>query len=482
MGESTLKEKTSKGLFWGGMSSFLQQLLNAAFGIYLARTLSPDDYGLVGMLAVFTVLAQALQESGFISALINRKEIRHEAYNSVFWFSIIVSAICYLILFFCAPLIAAYFRHPELIPLARWIFICFLFSGFGVAQRAYLTKQLKIKEIAISGILSAAVSGIVGVYLAYRGMAYWALVVQSILSAVLLSGGLWFYSSWRPTLKLDFGPVREMFRYSVNLLIPGLLCTLSSHLLTLILGRFYSAKRVGYYTQANKWYNMGGSVLAGMVNSVGQPVLAEVTDDRERQLRVFRKMIRFAAFISFPALLGLAFIAPEFIVGALSDKWMDSIPLLQILCAGGIVLPLIHLCSNLLLSHGKSNIHMWINVASFILVLTVALLARPYGIVWMVIGLSASNVVMFLVWYFYVRRELYYKVKELLLDLLPFLLFSLVSMAGAELVSRGIDGLWWRLAVKILVTAGIYVVLMRLSNSVTYKECVGFLRKRIKIG
>ena len=119
MGESSLKDKTSKGLFWGGMSSFLQQLLNAAFGIYLARTLSPDDYGLVGMLAVFTVLAQALQESGFISALINRKEIRHEDYNSVFWFSILVSVVCYLVLFFCAPLIAAYFRHPELVRLAR---------------------------------------------------------------------------------------------------------------------------------------------------------------------------------------------------------------------------------------------------------------------------------------------------------------------------------------------------------------------------
>ena len=315
--------------------------------------------------------------------------------------------------------------------------------------------------------------------MAYRGMAYWALVAQSILSAALLSGGLWYFSAWRPTFKLDFGPVKEMFHYSVKLLIPGILCTLSSQLLTLILGRYYSAKRVGYYTQANKWYNMGGSVLAGMVNSVGQPVLAEVTDDRERQLRVFRKLMRFAAFISFPALLGLAFIAPEFIVGALKEKWIDSVPLLQILCAGGIVLPLIHLCSNLLLSHGKSDIHMWINVASFVLVLVIALLARPFGIVWMVVGFSASNVVMFLVWYLFVRRELHYTLKGLLLDLLPFLAFTLVSIAGAYFVARGIDSLWWRLAVKILVTAGIYMVLMRLSNSVTYKECIGFLRNRI---
>lgn len=479
MAEPTLKEKTSKGLFWGGMSNFLQQLLNASFGIYLARTLSPDDYGLVGMLAVFSILAQALQESGFISALINRKEIRHEDYNSVFWFSVIVSAICYVILFICAPLIAAYFRHPELVMLARWIFLCFILSGFGVAQRAYLTKKLKIKEIAISGIVSAAVSGMVGVFLAYKGMAYWALVAQSILSATIMVGGLWFFSPWRPTFKLDFGPVKEMFRYSVKLLIPGILCTLSSQLLTLILGRYYTAKKVGFYTQANKWYNMGGSVLAGMVNSVGQPVLAEVTSDRERQLRVFRKMVRFAAFISFPALLGLAFIAPEFIVGALKEKWIDSVPLLQILCVGGIVMPLIHLFSDLLLSQGKSGIHMWVNVATFILVLIIAMVSRPYGIFWMVIGISVSNVVVFYIWYIFIRRELAYSVKGLLSDLLPFLLFSVVSMAGAYFVTRGIDGLWLKLVSKVLVTAVIYIVLLRLSNSVTYKECVVFLRSRI---
>lgn len=479
MGESTLKEKTSKGLFWGGLSSFLQQLLNAVFGIYLARTLSPDDYGLVGMLAVFTILAQALQESGFISALINRKEIRNEDYNAVFWFNILVSAACYVILFFTAPLIARYYHHPELVPLARWIFLCFIFSGLGVAQRAYLTKQLKIREISISGMVSICVSGVVGVYLAYKGMAYWALVAQSILASVLLTGGFWFFSSWRPVFRLDFGPVKEMFRYSVNLLIPGILSTIGSNLLTIILGRYYSATRVGFYTQAHKWYNMGGSVLAGMVNSVAQPVFAEVTDDRERQLRVFRKMIRFAAFISFPALLGLAFVAPEFIIGFLKDKWADSVPLLQILCAGGVFFPMIYMCSNLLLSRGRSDIHLWINVAYFLLILVVALASRPFGIHWMVVGFSVSNIAIFFVWYAFVRKVLAYRFKDLLLDTVPFLAITLVSLAGAYFASRLVGGLWLRMAVKIFVTAAVYIVLMKYSKSVTYSELIGFMKKRI---
>ena len=179
MGESTLKEKTSRGLFWGGMSSFLQQLLQAAFGIYLARTLSPDDYGLVGMLTVFNLLALTLQDGGFVSALINRKGLKHDDYNAVFWFNVFISLFCYLVLFCCAPLIARFFHHSELVKLARWSFLSFVLAGFCTAHRAYLTKKLMVKEMAIVNIAAAVISGFLGVYLAWRGWAYWTLVIQS---------------------------------------------------------------------------------------------------------------------------------------------------------------------------------------------------------------------------------------------------------------------------------------------------------------
>ena len=139
MGSSSLKDKTSKGLFWGGMSNLVQQVLNAAFGIYLMRTLSPDDYGLVGMLALFSMLALMLQDSGFFVALVNRREIREEDYNSVFWCNLLIALLCYAVLFFCAPLIARYFHQLELVAVARWTFLGFVFSGFGTAQKALLT-------------------------------------------------------------------------------------------------------------------------------------------------------------------------------------------------------------------------------------------------------------------------------------------------------------------------------------------------------
>jgi len=478
MGESALKEKTSRGLFWGGMSNLLQQVLNAAFGIYLARTLDPGDYGLVGMLALFSMLALMLQDGGFFVALVNRKEIRDEDYNSVFWCNLLIAVSCYVILFSCAPLIAAYFHHPELVAVARWSFLGFVFSGFGTAQKALLTKKLQIREISIVNIVAVVLSGLTGVFLAWRGYGYWTLVIQALILGALTNFGYWIFSGWHPTFRLDFRPAREMLRFGVKLLATNLVAVFNSNFITVILGRYYSAVRVGFYTQANKWSTMGTSVLSGMINSVVQPVMVAVSDDDKRQLRVLRKMVRFAAFISFPAMLGLAFIAPEFIQVALKDKWAESVPLLQILCVGGAFAPVIQVCSGLVISRGKSGAFMWSNIALMAVTLAAVFFSYPYGITWMVVTLTVVNVAWLLVWWYLVRKEVGYSFGALLADLLPFLGITLISIAAAWLLTRGISAKGWLLAAKICVTAAVYVLCMRITSSVTFKECVQFLLHR----
>lgn len=480
MGESTLKEKTSRGLFWGGMSSFLQQLLQAAFGIYLARTLSPDDYGLVGMLTVFNLLALTLQDGGFVSALINRKGLNHDDYNAVFWFNVFISLFCYLVLFCCAPLIARFFHHPELVKLARWSFLSFVLAGFCTAHRAYLTKKLMVKEMAIVNIAAAIISGFLGVYLAWRGWAYWTLVIQSLVLGFLTTAGYWFFSKWRPSFHFDFRPVKEMFRYSVKLLITTSLGILNSNLVTVILGRYYSAERVGYYTQANKWSQMGMNVLTGMVNSVAHPVLATVVEEQERQIRVFRKMVRFAAFVSFPAMFGLAFIAPEFITVALTDKWAESILLLQILCVGTAFTPVIHICSNLLLSRGKSSPYMWANIALFAVILALVFFLYPLGITAMVVGVTAANILWVFIWAALVRREIGYTFRHLLADLLPFLGVTLAAIAAVYFLTRGIGSPALSMALKIVLVAIIYTFAMWLSKATVLQECLQYLRNKIR--
>lgn len=304
MAEQTLKEKTAKGLFWGALNNGTMQLLNVLIGIFLARILSTADYGLVGMLAVFTAIAAALQESGFTSALANLEKPTDNDYNSVFWFSTIVSWCSYIVLFFAAPFIANFFHHEELINLSRFLFASLLFSAIGTAPTAYLFKNMLVKETTILRISSLIISGIVGIVLALNDYAYWSLAWQQMIYITLTSLGRFFLIPWRPSLKIDFAPVRKMFSFSYKILITSVVNTVSQNLLTFIFGRLYSANAVGNFSQAFKWDTMASTMVSGTISQVAQPILVEVNSERDRQVQVFRKMLRFTAFLAFPAMFG----------------------------------------------------------------------------------------------------------------------------------------------------------------------------------
>ena len=222
MSESSLKEKTAKGLFWGGFSNGAQQLLNLAFGIVLGRLLDASDYGMVGMLTIFSAIASALQEGGFVSALTNRKEVCHKDYNAVFWFSILCSITIYILLFFAAPLIADFYKIPELIPLSRFSFLGFVIASMSIAPRAYLFKNLKIKETTLISISSLGISGTVGILLAANGFAYWGMATQSITFVTVMTILNFYFSHWRPKLEFDLKPIREMIGFSSKLIITNI--------------------------------------------------------------------------------------------------------------------------------------------------------------------------------------------------------------------------------------------------------------------
>ena len=204
MTEQSLKDKTAKGLFWGGLSNGIQQLLNLFFGIFLARLLSQEDYGMVGVLSIFSLIATALQESGFTAALANRKEIKHEDYNAVFWFSSLTGLSLYLILFTCAPLIAFFFKTPELTPLARYSFLGFLISSTGIAHSAYLFRSLMVKQRAMASVIGLLLSGTTGITLAYLGFSYWGIATQSLVYIATTTCCYWYFSPWRPTFRFNF--------------------------------------------------------------------------------------------------------------------------------------------------------------------------------------------------------------------------------------------------------------------------------------
>lgn len=478
MAEQSLKEKTAKGLFWGGLSNGAQQLLNLLFGIFLARILSRADYGMVGMLSIFSLIASSLQESGFTAALANRKEVRHKDYNAVFWFSSLTGLSLYILLSLCAPLISEFYHTPALTPLARYAFLGFFISSLGTAQSAFMFRNLMVRQRAISMMISLVISGTVGVLLAYNGFAYWGIATQNIVYVTSITCCYWYFSPWRPTIHIDFRPLKGMIAFSSRLLITNIFGHINYNILSVILGKFYSEQEVGDFNQANKWNYMGYSVVTGMVNGVAQPILANVADDHERQKRVFRKMLRFTAFIAFPAMFGLSLITPELITIAITSKWTASAHILRILCIGSAFTSITSLYSNLIISKGKSNIYMWSTIALGLVQIAVMLYCYPYGIPTMIKFYVGINISWLLVWQYFVWHEIRLSLFQALKDILPFAIIAGGTMLITAYITQGISNIYFAFVAKIILAAILYITIMWLSGSVTFKESLNYIYKK----
>lgn len=482
MSEPSLKEKTAGGLMWGGISNGAQQLLNLVFGIFLARLLSPSDYGLVGMLTIFSLIATSLQESGFMSGLTRKEKATAEDYNAVFWFNVLCSLSVYALLWVCAPLIARWFNEPVLVPLGRLVFLSFVFSSFNTALRAWLFRNMRVRQMAVTNIASLTLSGLTGVTLALNGFAYWGIAVQNLTYCFCMTLGSWYFSEWHPSWRLDFRPLRGMIGFSSRLLATNIFTHVNNNLFSIFFGRLYGEKAVGYYNQANKWTTMGHSMLTGMIWSVTQPLFARLSyDEPERITAVFRKMLRLTAFLSFPALFGLSLVAPEFITIAITEKWLPAARLMQILCIGGAFVPVTTFYSNFIVSQGKSNVFMW-NTIFLCLAQTVLMIVLvPFGETVMVTAYTTLNACWLFVWHHFVRRLTGLRLRDALRDILPFALLAAGAMGVARLsVELLQDGsVYLRLLTKIVVAATVYLLTLKLLGAKIYQESLAFLLEKI---
>ncbi len=478
----TLKEKTAKGLFWAALNSGTIQLLNLVFGIILAKQLSPGDYGIVGVLTIFTLIAGNLQSSGFTQGLTNIKSPTANDYNAVFWFNISVSAVLYVFLFLCAPLIAQYFHTPELTALSRFVFLNFFISSFGIAHNAYMFKNIMAKERTITGFVALTLSGICGITMACKGMAYWSLAWQSVLFAFIQNICRYYftYKKWRPSLHFDFSPIRKMFSFSVKILLTSIVNTVNNNVLTFILGHQFPMAAVGNFTQANKWNTMAYSTVSGTIEQVAQPVLAQITDDSEREKRVFRKLMRFTALFSFPALFGLSLVSEEFILLTIGEKWNECVPLLQVLCVGGAFFAFTTMYQQLTVSSGRSDIYMWCNIAQIILQIMLIIATSHFGIFTMVVAYTVFSILWLGVWQGVAHHLIGIKIKEVAADILPLMLSAAAVMAVTYFITLPITQMWAMLIVRIAVATFLYLGVMKILRIEILNECIGFIKKKHK--
>lgn len=478
----SLKEKTAKGLFWGAMNSGVTQLLNLVIGVFLGRLLAPADYGMVAVLSIFTLIAGNLQSCGFTQGLANIRKPAPDDYNSVFWFNILVSLSLYILLFFSAPLIAVFFHQPALVKLSRFTFLAFVISSFGIAHNAFMYKNMMNKERAVVGATALLVSGVCGITLALCGYAYWSLAWQQVIYILTANIGryVYTYKLWHPVMKIDFAPVKRMFGFSVKLLVTSVINTVGTNILTFIFGRYLPVKAVGNYTQANKWSAMGGTMISGMIDYVAQPVLVEAADDDAREKRVFRKMLRFAAFLSFPAMFGLGMTAFEFIVLLLTDKWADSVPLLRLLCMGGAFAPFYTMFQQLLVSKGRSDIYLVCSLLQVFLQVAVIMLFIDRGVTVMTAAFSAFYVIYLSVWFLMSKKLVGISCGEVAADVLPFAAAALAVTAAVWFATESLSPLFVRLLVRIVLTAVLYAAVMKAARVKILDECIDFISVKFK--
>ena len=480
-----LKEKTARGLMWGAVNNGTMQVLNLLIGIIVLRHLTPEDTGLVGMLAIFSAIAGNLQSSGFSTALINEKEPTAAQYNSVFWFNVLMSAAIYVVLCCSAPLIAWFFHQPRLTDLSRFLFLSFFISSFGISTHAYMVKNMMNREITIINITALIVSGSTAIAMALSDMAYWSLAWQQVVNSTVLVLGRFFYVKWRPSLHFSFNYIRQTFSFSMKILVTMVVNTINQNMLTVIFGRlFRDARVVGNFFQAYKWDSMAFQTVGGMLSQVAQPVLVSVRDERDRELQVFRKMLRFASFLSFPALFGLALVAREFILCTIGPEWTDCVSLLQILCISGAFMPLFTLYQNLVISHGRSDVNMWLNIGQIALQLVIILLFYRQGITMMVVAYTLFNMLWLAAWQPFARRIIGLRWLDMLRDTVPFLLIAAAVMGATYGLTAHFSPLtaqlWLLLLVRVLVAAALYYALMRLLHVAILQECLQFLKNKRK--
>lgn len=475
---STLKEKTAQGLLWGGLNSGIQQIVGLAFGIVLGRLLSPSDYGMMAMISIFSLVATALQDSGFRTALTNIEHPKHEDYNSVFWFNIIMASSLYVILFLAAPFIGEYYHTPRVVPLCRYAFLSIVIASFGTAQSAYLFKHLRAKQQAEAGALAVILSSLTGVGMAFAGMAYWSLATQGLVYVGINTLLQWHFSPWRPSIHgITFAPVRRMFRFSCKILATTIMTHVNNNVLNILLGHYFTPRDTGNYNQAYQWNTKCYSLVQSMVAQVAQPVLVSLNGEEGRQKDVFRKMMRFTAFITFPLLFGFGLVAKEFIVTAIGEKWLASAQLIQILCLSGAAMPLSTLFSNMIISKGRSGTFFWCTFTLGLVQIATMIMIWPMGIRTMVIAYTLLNTSWLLVWLFFVRRLIGYGYWMFFCDVMPFALAAAGVMGVAYVATMPLSNMIALLITRFIIAVVLYYVVMKLARVKILAECERFVKR-----
>lgn len=477
----SLKQKAAKGVLWSTVERFSVQGVQFLIMIVMARLLTPHDYGLIGMLAIFIAVAQSLIDSGFSQALIRKQDRTEVDNNTVFYFNIVVSALLYLILYVSAPLVADFYNTPQLCPVMRVVCLSIIFNSLAVVQRALLTIKIDFKTQAKAALTAAVTSGVVGIAMAYHGFGVWSLVTQQLLNLGINTGLLWLLSKWRPRLIYSWQSFHELFAFGSKLLASGLLDTIYRNIYPIVIGKLFSASSLGHYTRAHQFSEFPSSNLTGIIQRVTYPVLCEIQNDDARLASIYRRFLKLSAFIIFPLMVGLSSVAKPFVNIVLGPQWSFCGQLLQILCFGMMWYPIHSVNLNLLQVKGRSDLFLKLEIIKKILGISVLCITAPFGLIVMCYGSIFNSLVALVINTYYTGKLINVGFIRQMRDLLPTIALCLVMFTLILTVNSFITGDIIKLCAGIVIGVIFYTFTSRLFKFSELDELTSLFKgKKVK--
>lgn len=459
MGE--LRDKTISGVKWSAIGRFSTQGIGFVIGLLLARVLSPSDYGVVGMVGIFFAIAQTFIDSGFGSALIRKNDCNDTDYSTAFYFNIIVGLICCILLSLCAPYIAEFFETPILKEIVIVMSINMFISSFTIVQWAKLNSAIDFKTQAKIGLITTILSGIVGLTLAYTGFGVWSLVFQNLVATILRTIMLFITTKWTPKWVFSKKSFNYLFGFGSKILTASLLHTIYANMTTIIIGKFYTAKDLGFYSRGESLASLPSMNITGILQSVTYPILSKIQDDNERLIQVYRKYIAMASIIIFFGMCLLAALAKPLILVLLTEKWLDSVIYLQIFC---FALMFDHLCQlnlNILYVKGRSDLVLRLEVIKKSISISMIIAAIPFGVLAICIARAVYTQIAVIINTYYTGKLFGLGYFAQVKDFIGYLVGSMVAVLPAFLLTFTKLPHWTVLIIGTIVAAVIYLFLFR---------------------
>lgn len=468
MGE--LKDKAISGVKWNAIGRFSTQGVNFVIGLILARLLSPSDYGVVGMVGIFFAIAQTFIDSGFGSALIRKNDCTDTDYSTAFYFNILVGLVCCILLCVASPFIADFFNTPILKDLIKVMSLNMLIGSFAIVHGTKLTHAVDFKSQSIVNLLTAILSGSMGIFMAYKGFGVWSLVFQQLIATILRVLFLYIATKWVPKREFSKDSFKYLFNFGSKILTASLLHTIYANMTTMIIGKFYSAKDLGYYSRGESLATYPSTNITGILQSVTYPVLSKIQDDDERLISAYRKLISMTSMVIFFGMFLLAALAKPLIVTLLTDKWLDAVIYLQVFCFAYMFDHICALNLNILYVKGYSNLVLKLEIIKKTISISMILAAVPFGVLVICMARALYTQIAVVINTFYMGELFDLGYFKQVNDFIKYLIYSALSVFPSYILTYTTLSSLIQLILGTISAVLIYCFLLR--KDIYFKQAV----------